>query len=73
MTRTVAVAHFRTRADAEMAADLLDQADIPSVVQSPEGMWLGPLPEGTALLVRSDHLDAAREILEDAGLIEPSP
>jgi hypothetical protein len=54
-----------------MAADLLKQANIPSVVQSPEAMWLGPLPEGTVLLVRADHLEEAREILSDAGLIEP--
>jgi hypothetical protein len=71
MSWTAAVAHFRRRADAEMAADLLRQADIGSVIQSPEGMWLGPLPEGTALLVRSDQLEVAREVLRDAGLIGP--
>ncbi|HWP38536.1 MAG TPA: DUF2007 domain-containing protein [Gemmatimonadales bacterium] len=70
MSWTAVVAHFRRRADAEMAADLLKQADIGSVIQSPEGMWLGPLSEGTALLVRSDQLEAARAVLRDVGLLE---
>ena len=55
-----------------MAADLLEQEGIPSVVQSPEGMWMGPLPEGATVRVRQDQVEQARTILIEAGLIRPT-
>ena len=72
MSGTVVVARFHDRAQAEMAAELLEQEGIPSVIQSPEGMWLGPMPQGAALLVREDQQSQARAILADAELIPPA-
>jgi hypothetical protein len=69
MSATVAIGRFHDRAQAEMAAELLEQAAIPSVIQSPEGMWMGPLPQGATLLVRADQAQQARTLLLDAGLI----
>jgi len=66
----VVVATFRTRLDAESAAGLLAHAGIPFVVQSPEGMGMGPLPLGASLLVRQDHAARAREVLVEAGLLD---
>jgi hypothetical protein len=66
----VVVANFRTRLDAESAGGLLAHAGIPFLIQSPEGMGLGPLPQGASLIVRRDQAEAAREVLTDAGLLE---
>ena len=63
MSELAVAGAFRTRAEAEMAGGLLEEADIPFVLQSQEGMFLGPLPQGATLLVRPDHLDRAREVL----------
>ncbi|OGU02059.1 MAG: hypothetical protein A2W29_03735 [Gemmatimonadetes bacterium RBG_16_66_8] len=70
VTGPVTVGRFRTRAEAEMAAQLLEEAAIPSVIQSAEGMWLGPLPQGAALLVRADQAEQAAALLRDAGMVE---
>lgn len=66
----VIVATFRTRLDAESAGGLLAQAGIPFLVQSAEGMGMGPLPQGARLIVRDDEADAARHVLTDAGLLD---
>jgi hypothetical protein len=66
----VVVANFRTRLDAESAGGLLAHAGIPFLIHSPEGMGLGPLPQGASLIVRQDQAEAAREILTDAGLLD---
>lgn len=65
----VAVANFRTRAEAETAAGLLLGADIPYVIQSREGAQLGPGPGGTTVLVRPQDEQQARQVLTDAGAI----
>ena len=66
----VVVATFRTRLDAESAGGLLAHAAIPFVVQSAEGAGMGPLPQGARLIVRRDQVDAARQVLVDAGLLD---
>jgi hypothetical protein len=65
----VTIARFRTRLDAEIAGGLLKAAGIPFLVQSPEGMGLGPLSQGTSLLVRQDQAVRARRLLEEAGVV----
>ncbi len=61
---TAVVATFRTRLDAEIAAGLLQDAGIPYVIQSAEGIGVGPLPPGASLLVARDRLEEARMVLE---------
>ncbi|GBD33178.1 MAG: hypothetical protein KatS3mg081_0254 [Gemmatimonadales bacterium] len=61
---TVVVATFRTRLEAEIAAGLLQQAGIPYVIQSAEGIGTGPLPPGASLLVARERLEEARMVLE---------
>ncbi len=72
MNGPVVVATFRTRLDAESAGGLLEHAGIPFVIQSPEGIGMGPLPQGASLLVRADELEAAKQVLADAGIIKES-
>lgn len=67
--KLVAVANFRTRAEAETAAGLLLGADIPYVIQSREGAQLGPGPAGTTVLVRPQDEEQAGQILRDAGAL----
>lgn len=69
----VVVAHFRTRLEAESAGGLLAHAGIPFLLQSAEGIGMGPLPQGASLIVRADQADAAREVLADAGLLDEDP
>lgn len=71
MESLVTVGNFRTRIDAEAASGFLRGERIPFIVRSGEGAGLGPLPGGTDLLVRSVDLERARQILEDAGAVEP--
>ncbi len=66
----VVVATFRTRLDAESAGGLLAHAGIPFVVQSAEGMGMGPLPQGATLIVRDDQAEAAHRLLADAGMVD---
>lgn len=61
---TAVVATFRTRLDAEIAAGLLQDAGIPYVIQSAEGIGVGPLPPGTSLLVARERLEEARMVLQ---------
>ncbi len=70
MTQSAVVATFRTRLDAESAGSLLEHAGIAFLIQSPEGMGMGPLPQGARLLVRADELAAAKQVLVDAGTIK---
>lgn len=65
MTDTVAVANYRSRLEAELAARLLEGAAIPYVINSPEGMLHGPLPGGATILVRAADADLARELLRE--------
>jgi hypothetical protein len=66
---TVAVADFRTRLDAEVAAQVLDVAAIPYVINSDEGMLHGPLSGGTTILVRAQDADRAKRLLSPHGPI----
>ena len=61
----VAVANYRTRLEAELAAAFLEDAAIPYVIQSLEGILHGPLGPGATLLVRPEHAALARELLRD--------
>lgn len=70
------VANFRTKLEAETAAGLLEEARIPYLIQSSEGMLYGPLPPGATLYVAGENADRARAILCDAGVSvddEPTP
>jgi len=68
MTETVALANFRTKMDAEIACGLLDNADIPYVIQSQAGMLHGPMSVGATLLVSRENLERAAAILADVGI-----
>lgn len=70
MTPLAVVATFRTRLEAESAGGLLDHAGLPFVIQSPEGIGMGPFSQGASLLVRADQAVAARQVLADAGVLE---
>jgi len=61
--KPLAVANYRTRLEAEVAAGFLDNARIPYVIQSAEGMLHGPLGAGATILVNPDHVEEARQIL----------
>lgn len=66
MTDVIPIANFRTRLEAEMAAQLLEGAAVPYVINSPEGMAHGPLGDGATLMVRSEDVELAREVLSTA-------
>ena len=68
--RPVPVASFRLRREAEMAARLLANHGIPYVIQSGEGSGYGPMPSGATILVRPEHAEPARTVLQDAEMIE---
>lgn len=68
--KTVAVANFRTRLDAEMASQFLRRQEVPFLIQSAEGMLHGPIAPGASILVRADQADEARRILIEAGVID---
>lgn len=63
------IANFRYRREAEMARGLLNNADIPCVIQSAEGSGFGPIGGGTTILVRPQDVVRARRLLEDEGMI----
>lgn len=63
MTDVIPIANFRTRLEAEMAAQLLEGAAVPYVINSPEGMAHGPLSGGATIMVRSEDVELAREVL----------
>ncbi len=60
---TVAIANYRTHLEAEVAAGFLENAAIPYLIQSAEGMLHGPLGTGATILVRAEHAARARGIL----------
>ena len=59
----VAIANFRTKLEAEMAAGLLDNAGIPCLIQSTEGIFHGPLSPGATVLVSETVASHARVVL----------
>lgn len=63
MTDVIPIANFRTRLEAELAAQLLDGVAVPYVINSPEGMAHGPMGDGATILVRAEDVELAREAL----------
>ncbi len=59
----VAIANFRTKLEAEMAAGLLDNAGIPCLIQSTEGILHGPIGPGATILVGETVASHARVVL----------
>lgn len=59
------IANFRTRVEAELAAQLLEGASVPFVIESTESMQYGPLGIGTTIFVRAEDVERARELLDD--------
>jgi hypothetical protein len=72
MSSRIAVGNFRTKLDAEIAGGLLDNADVPYIIQSQEGMLHGPIMPGATILVSAEDEKQARQILQDANMIEPN-
>jgi hypothetical protein len=72
VTDVIPIANFRTRLEAELAARLLEGADVPYVINSPEGMLHGPLGNGATILVRTEDVEFAREVLSTAEAVEPA-
>jgi hypothetical protein len=61
MTDLQAIGNFRTTVEAEVAAGLLREAEIPYLIQGGEGTGVVPMSGGATILVRSGDLpDAAR-------------
>lgn len=62
---------FPSRMEAEMAGEILKQAEIPYLIQSEDigifGSGAGPAPMGARLMVRQDDLQDAKVLL--SGLI----
>ena len=63
MNDLVAVANYKTKAEAEAAAGLLKYRGIPYLIQSQEGMLHGPLFPGATIYVISGLVREARDIL----------
>ncbi len=63
MPDPVAIANFRTKLEAEMAAGLLDNAGIPCLIQSTEGVLYGPMSPGATILVGETVASHARVVL----------
>ncbi len=59
----VAIANFRTKLEAEMAAGLLDNAGIPCMIQSTERILYGPMSPGATNLVGQTVASHARVVL----------
>jgi hypothetical protein len=57
------IANFKSKAEAETAAALLQNEGIPSLIQSQEGMLHGPFYPGATLYVAPSAAERAREIL----------
>lgn len=70
MSTRISIANFRTKLDAEIAAGLLDNAGVPYIIQSQEGMLHGPIVPGATILVSHEDEDQVRRILSDANMIE---
>ena len=72
----ILVATFPTRLEAEMAAGLLRDAGIESMLQGDDVGMFGPgmtgaTPQGVRLLVGKMEEEDARRLLRDAGLVSP--
>lgn len=70
----IVIATFRSRLEAELAAGLLRDAGVESLVQGNDvGMFgpgmTGPTPQGVRLLVGKAQEADARRLLRDAGLV----
>jgi hypothetical protein len=59
----VAIANFGSKLEAEMAAGLLDNAGIPCLIQSTEGVLYGPMSPGATILVGETVASHARVVL----------
>ena len=59
----VEIANFRTKAEAELAAAVLENEGIGYLIQSQEGMLHGPLTPGASILVSAEDADEARELI----------
>lgn len=74
---TVVVATFHHRHQAEMARGYLEHEDIPAVVTADDGGGAFGMPLTFSLdsfatvRVRQQEAEQAREVLENAGLLEP--
>lgn len=64
MTDLHEVANFRTRMEAETAADVLANAGIAALIQSQEGWTLSPISPGATVLVNPEDVARALEVLE---------
>ena len=63
MSDLQAIGNFRTVVEAEVAAGLLREAEIPYLIQSAEGIGLLPVTGGATLLVRPDDFAQAARVL----------
>lgn len=63
MEDLVAIANFKTKAEAETAGVLLKNAGIPYIIQSQEGMLHGPLFPGATIHVNPEMAEEARDVL----------
>ena len=66
MDGPVEIANFRTKLEAEMAGGLLENAGIPFLIQSTEGMLHGPINPGATLLVGREMVAQAKAVLGKA-------
>lgn len=64
MVDPVKLANFRTKAEAEAAAQILKRNGIPCLIQSAEGMLHGPLFPGATLYVAPEAVEEAVELLD---------
>ena len=65
------IANFRTRVEAELAAKLLEGANLPFVIDSSESAQYGPLGVGTTIFVRAEDADRARDLLDEGTDSDP--
>lgn len=64
----VKIANFRTKAEAEIAAGVLENEGIRYLIQSQEGMLHGPLTPGASILVSAEDAEEARELIGEEGV-----
>ena len=71
---TVVLAYFHYRYEAELAQGFLDESGVPTVllIDDAGGMDVGlSFVNPARLLVGLEYVERSREILEDAGVIDP--
>jgi len=61
----IAISTFRSIADAQIAKGILDAAGIESMIRADNAGGMYPAISGAELLVRSEDLDKANEVLQD--------